>query len=130
MADPRFATSGDRKGHELELAALLEETFSQETTSHWMTVLEAPGVPCGPIYDLGQVYSDPQVLHRNMLVEIEDPELGVLKNIGIPVKLSKSPGRIRRRAPDLGEHSREILLSAGYSEEDLERLTKEGVVKG
>ena len=129
MADPRFATSGDRKGHEQELATLLEKTFTQENTSHWMTVLEAAGVPCGPIYDLSQVYSDPQVLHRNMLVDIDDPELGVLKNIGIPVKLSKTPGRIRRRAPDLGEHSREILLNAGYEEDDVERLTKQDIVK-
>ena len=129
-ADPRFATSGDRKKREAELAALLEQTFCQEPTQHWMKVLEAGGVPCGPINDLGQVYSDPHVQAREMLVELEDPQLGKLKNIGIPVKLSRTPGRIRRRAPDFGEHTQEVLLQAGYNPEDIARLRHAGVVKG
>ena len=129
-ADPGFATIGDRKGREQELAALLEETTCRETTQHWMEALEAAGVPAGPINDLQQVYSDPHVQAREMLVEMEDPDLGRLKNIGIPVKLSLTPGRIRQRAPDLGEHSREVLLEAGYSEEDVTRLIDAGVVKG
>ena len=95
-----------------------------------MEVLEGARVPCGPINDFQQVYSDPQVRAREMLVELEDPELGTLKNIGIPVKLSLTPGRIRRRAPDLGEHSREVLLQAGYNAEDVDRLIESGVVKG
>ena len=130
IVDPRFAIPGDRKRREKELAALLEEAFCEETTQHWMEVLEGARVPCGPINDMGQVYSDPQVRAREMLVELEDPELGTLKNIGIPVKLSLTPGSIRRRAPDLGEHSREVLLEAGYSDEDVTRLINAGVVKG
>ena len=128
-SDPRFAEPGDRKIREVELAAILEETFSTHTTAHWMTVLDEAGVPCGPIYDLDQMYHDPQVLARNMLVEQQDPELGTLKNIGIPVKLSATPGRIRRRAPDLGEHTREVLLEAGYTGADVDRLAEAGVVK-
>ena len=93
-----------------------------------MEVLEAEGVPCGPINNLAQMYSDPHVTSREMLVEIEDPELGTLKNIGIPVKLSQTPGRIRRRAPDLGEHTREVLLEAGYTGDEVSRLQKSGVV--
>ena len=129
-ADPRFTNSGDRKQKEVELAALLGETFCQETTQYWMETLKAAGVPSGPINDLGQVYSDPHVQAREMMVELEDPNLGRLKNIGIPVKLSQTPGRIRRRAPDLGEHTQEVLLQAGYSDEDVARLRKAGVVKG
>ena len=128
-SDPRFAEPGDRKIREVELAAILEETFSTHTTAHWMTVLDEAGVPCGPIYDLDQMYHDPQVLARNMLVEQQDPELGTLRNIGIPVKLSATPGRIRRRAPDLGEHTREVLLEAGYAGADVDRLAEAGVVK-
>ena len=130
IVDPRFATTGDRKRREKELAALLEETVCEETTQRWMEVLERARVPCGPINDFQQVYSDPQVRAREMLVELEDPELGTLKNIGIPVKLSLTPGSIRRRAPDLGEHSREVLLQAGYTAEDVDRLIEAGVVKG
>ncbi len=129
IGDPRFATNADRKGREVELAALLEETFSQDTTLHWVDVLGAAGVPCGPIYDMEQVYSDPHVKARDMMVELEDPDLGILKNIGIPVKLSLTPGSIRHRAPNMGEHTEEILLQAGYSAGDVARLREEGVVK-
>ena len=129
IGDPRFATNADRKGREVELAALLEETFSQDTTLHWVDVLGAAGVPCGPIYDMEQVYSDPHVKARDMMVELEDPDLGILKNIGIPVKLSLTPGSIRRRAPNMGEHTEEILLQAGYSAGDVARLREEGAVK-
>ena len=130
IADPRFTTIGDRKEREQELAALLEETLSQEGNQHWMEVFDGAGVPCGPINDLQQVYSDPQVQARQMLVELEDPELGRLKNIGIPVKLSLTPGSIRRRAPDLGEHSREVLLEAGFSDGEVARLIVANVVAG
>jgi formyl-CoA transferase len=114
---------------EAELAATLEETFSTRTTGQWMKVLDDAGVPCGPINDLDQVYNDPHVLARNMLVEQQDPEVGTLKNIGIPVKLSETPGRIRRRAPDLGEHTREVLLEAGYGGDEVDRMTEAGTVK-
>ena len=127
--DPRFLANGDRKAREDELAALLEETYTKETTGHWMEVLEAARVPCGPINNLAQVYADPHVQARDMLVELEDPELGTLKNVGIPVKLSRTPGRIRHRAPDLGEHTEEVLLEAGYSPEEIARLGESGVVK-
>ena len=63
-----------------------------------------------------------------MLVEIEDPDMGILKNIGVPVKLSRTPGRIRRRAPHLGEHTQEVLLQAGYTAEDVELLRKAALV--
>ena len=82
----------------------------------------------GPIYNMEQVYQDPQVKAREMQVDLEDPELGTLHNIGIPVKLSASPGRIRRRAPALGEHSVEILEEAGLSGEEVEELLRAGVV--
>ncbi len=128
-SDPRFVEPGDRKVREAELAATLEETFYTRTTDQWMKALDDAGVPCGPINDLDQVYNDPHVLAREMLVEQEDPDVGTLKNIGIPVKLSETPGRIRRRAPDLGEHTREVLLEAGYSSAEVDRMRDAGTVK-
>lgn len=127
--DPRFANRGDRKARDVELARMLEDTFSTQTTEHWMAVLEAVGVPAGPINNLDQVYHDPHVQARNMEVDLDDPELGVLRNIGIPVKLSRTPGRIRHRAPALGEHSREVLEEADYSSQDVDKLIESGVVK-
>ena len=126
--DPRFKTPGDRKAREAELAALLEGIFSGETTGYWLELLDQAGVVAGPIYNIEQVYQDPQVQAREMMVDLEDPDLGTLHNIGIPVKLSATPGRIRRRAPYLGEHSREVLLESGFSSEEVDELVKQGVV--
>ena len=129
VSDPKYAARDDRKSNEVELAAVLEETLQQETTEHWLEKLEAAGVPAGPLNNLHQMYSDPHVQARNMMVEFEDPELGTIKNIGIPVKLSATPGKIRRRAPGLGEHTLEVLLQAGYAREQIEELAAADIVK-
>lgn len=126
ILDPRFKSNGDRKQRESELAGVLEETFCKKPTTYWLNVLEKAGVPAGPIYDMEQVYSDPHVSARQMMVQLEDPELGVLKNIGIPVKLSRTPGSIRHRAPELGEHTYEIMSEFGFSEEEIKQASKLG----
>ena len=129
IEDPRFRIPGDRKARESELAALLEETFLKETTDHWLEKLEQAGVVAGPIYNMEQVYQDPQVLAREMLVDIEDPDIGTIRNIGLPVKLSVTPGKIRRRAPFLGEHTTEVLLEHGFSDDEVAELLAAEVVK-
>jgi len=128
IEDTRFKVPGDRKQREVELAEVLEETLSQQTTSAWLGLLEEAGVVAGPIYNMEQVYQDPQVQAREMLVDLEDPDLGTLHNIGIPVKLSATPGHIRHRAPALGEHSVEILKEFGFSEREINGLVEAGVV--
>ena len=80
------------------------------------------------VNDISQVYEDPQVIAREMKVDLEDPDLGTLHNIGIPVKLSATPGRIRRRAPMLGEHSWEILTESGFAKKEIEELFDSGIV--
>lgn len=129
LNDECFTTNTDRKAREVELAALLEETLRTQPTSYWVDLLEEAGVPAGPIYNLAQVYNDPHVQARNMIVELEDPHLGTIKHIGVPVKLSDTPGTIRHRAPDLGEHSREVLLEAGYTPSEVENFVEHGVVR-
>ena len=128
VEDERFRRPGDRKAREKELATLLEVALSQQTTAYWLELLEKAGVVAGPIYDMEEVYTDSQVRAREMVVDLEDAELGILRNIGVPVKLSETPGKIRRRAPALGEHSREVLKAAGYSEEEVETLVQNGIV--
>ncbi|MDA0264609.1 MAG: CoA transferase [Chloroflexi bacterium] len=128
--DARFKLPGDRKAREGELAALLEETFTTDTTANWLKMLEEAGVVAGPIYNIGQMYKDPQVLARKMLVDLEDPELGTIHNIGIPVKLSITPGQIRTRAPMLGEHTSEVLLEHGFSQAEVDDLLEAGTVLG
>ena len=128
MEDERFRAPWDRKAREEELAALLEETFSTQNTSHWLELLDSAGVVAGPIYNMEQVYQDPQVLAREMLVDTQDPELGTIHNIGVPVKLSVTPGSIRRRAPALGEHSAEILMEHGFTQNEVDGLLAESVI--
>ena len=128
MEDERFRAPWDRKAREKELAALLEETFSANDTAHWLQLLDDAGVVAGPIYNMEQVYQDPQVLAREMLVDTHDPVLGTIHNIGVPVKLSATPGSIRRRAPALGEHSAEVLLERGFTQGEVDALLSQGVI--
>ena len=128
VEDDRFRAPWDRKAREQELAELLEESFITHDTEHWLELLESAGVVAGPIYNMEQVYQDPQVLAREMLVETHDPELGTIRNIGVPVKLSATPGSIRRRAPALGQHSIEVLLENGFAREEVDSLLVDGVV--
>lgn len=128
IEDERFRLPGDRKAREGELAELLESTLCQEPTAYWLELLEQAGVVAGPIYNMEQVYQDPQVIARDMVIDLEDSDLGNLRHIGVPVKLSETPGSIRNRAPGLGEHSREVLSQAGYSGEEIALLIDRGTV--
>lgn len=127
-ADPRFRENAARIAHYQELAAILEEIFQQDTTAHWLGRLEEAGVPAGPIFTLAEVYADPHVRAREMVVEVEHPVAGRVQNIGIPVKLSGTPGRIARPAPTLGQHTDEVLAWLGLEKAAISRLREAGVV--
>lgn len=126
--DPRFATNPDRVKHRKALAALLQERFDRETTAHWLSRLEAEGVPAGPILTYDQVFADPQVVHRRMAVEVDHPVAGPSRVLGVPIKFSDSPATIRRPAPTVGQHTEELLRALGYAAEDVARLRSEAVI--
>jgi len=126
--DPRFKAPTDRREHYRGLGDLLEAILVRETTAHWLDLFERAGVPAGPIYDLSQVYRDPHVLARGMLADVEHPTAGRISQIGIPVKLSATPGRIARPAPRLGEHTDEVLSWAGYSPAEIGALRTQGAI--
>jgi crotonobetainyl-CoA:carnitine CoA-transferase CaiB-like acyl-CoA transferase len=128
LADPRFATNADRTRHQRELAELLEVVFATKSVAAWLADLERAGVPAGPVYNIEQVYRDPQVQAREMVVDLEHPVAGKTKAIGIPVKLSETPGRIRRPAPTLGQHTDEILRELGLSSEAILTLREHRAV--
>ncbi len=128
LEDRRFGSNADRNQNLRTLVATLEVTFAEKDTAYWLQVLDAAGVPCGPIRDMAEVYADPQVLAREMAVEIGHPSAGRIRNIGIPVKLSATPGAIRRPPPRLGEHTDEVLLEHGYSNEEIARMRERGAV--
>ena len=128
LEDDRFTTNADRMAHIEELTTIMEQTFATRTTTEWVATLEEAGVPCGPIYDIKQVYDDPQVKAREMEVEVEHSVAGRIKNIGVPVKLSDTPGSIRFAAPALGQHTDEILGELGLSVDEIANMHESGAV--
>lgn len=127
LADPRFATNADRVVHRAELEEELAKAVSTRPAASWIEALEAEGIPAGPVNAIDQVFADPQVLHREMVLEEEHPTVGRHRLLGIPVKLSLTPGRVRAPAPTLGQHTEEILPRLGYSAEELAAFRREGV---
>jgi formyl-CoA transferase/CoA:oxalate CoA-transferase len=123
-----YAENKDRVRNRSSLVALLEEEFKKRPVAHWVRTLEAAGVPCGPINDLADVFADPQVLERGMLTETQHPSVGKIKQTGIPIKFSATPGSIEAPPPLLGQHTGDILASLGYSRQEMEALKKEGVI--
>jgi crotonobetainyl-CoA:carnitine CoA-transferase CaiB-like acyl-CoA transferase len=128
LADPRFAGVLERVRHRDELTRELEAALEGESVEHWVAVLNAAGVPAGPVLDVAEVFADPQVLARGMLVELDHPELGRFLTTGIPVKLSRTPGRIERCPPLHGEHSEEVLLECGLGRDEVAALRRDGVI--
>ena len=128
LEDERFASNPERMVSIEALTPIMEETFRTQTTSHWVEVLESAGVPCGPIYDIEQVYADPHVQTRDMAVELEHPKSGSIRNIGVPVKLSDTPGSVRTPAPLLGQHSEEVLCQYGYEDTDISSFREAGAL--
>ena len=114
IADERFLTNPLRVSHVDAMAAEMEKSLAAKTSREWLNALEAEGVPCGPINNVAQVMSDPQVLARNMIIETIDPDLGPIKMQGNPVKLSAHDDpKTRAAAPDLDADRAEILKELG-----------------
>src|SRR3546814_4730922 len=110
-----------------DLEAAIEAVLADGTTDHWVTVLEAAGVPCGPVYDYGQMFSDPQVVHRGMVQHATDAELGDVPHIRTPIRIGDDI-RVRTVAPKLGQHNAEVFGSAGVDAAELRALKEKGVV--
>jgi crotonobetainyl-CoA:carnitine CoA-transferase CaiB-like acyl-CoA transferase len=106
----------------------LEQVFLTKTRDEWFDLLSPQDIPVGKVYDMGEVFSDPQVIHRKMVIELDHPKLGKVKQVGILPKLSETPGQVRSFAPVHGEHTDEILSALGLSADEIGKLRKEGTV--
>ena len=123
-----FGDNASRVRNRDELASQIESITREQPRSHWLALFEANDIPCGPINNYEQVFADPQVQARGLVVETEHPTLGRLKTLGSPIKLSETPPMVTRRSPSLGEHTTEILADAGFTESEIERLRHDGAV--
>jgi CoA:oxalate CoA-transferase len=127
--DPRFTTPWLRTQHIRELEPVLNEAIRQRTTQEWLDDMVPLGIPCGPVNTIPQVVGDPQVLHREMIVEIPHPRLGSWKFTGIPPKFSRTPGQVALPPPDLGQHTEQVLAGLlGMRGSEVEALRRDGIV--
>jgi formyl-CoA transferase len=124
--DARFEKVPDRRRSYEELARLIEKTTVTRPSEHWYRALERAGVPCGVLYSLDQVLSDEHVRARGVVREVDHATLGTVRVTGSPVRFSRTPVRMERAGPLLGEHTREIL--AGLGLRDADELERDGVV--
>src|SRR5229473_7757419 len=114
--------------HLKELEALLSAHFHTQPAEYWLSALEEVGVPCGPVNDMLQALADPQTIAREMVVEVEHSTLGKVKTLGLPIKFSATPGKVRTGAPLYGEHTGAILSAYGFGADEIAALEIEGAV--
>ncbi len=127
--DPRFATNPKRVANRGELIRILGDVFGERTRKDWLKVLANANLPAGPVYSMEEIFSDPQVLHREMLVKVQHPKAGTINQIGVPMKFSEAKLDIGLPPPLLGEHTDNVLSSLlGYDAQRIGELRAKGVI--
>jgi crotonobetainyl-CoA:carnitine CoA-transferase CaiB-like acyl-CoA transferase len=122
MSDPDYLNATLRVRNRASLAERIERITVEHPRAHWLGTFDRAGIPCGPINDYAEAFANPQILARDMVVEVSHPTLGQLRTVGAPVKMSETPPNVHRRAPLLGEHTREVLREVNYSDEEIAAL--------
>lgn len=130
LADPRFSTNGDRTKNITDLIPELERVFARRTAAEWIDLLEGAGVPSAPVNSVDKVMQDPQLNARNMLVTVEDPEVGIVTIPGNPIKMeSLAESRTRPPAPGIGQDTEEVLSGLlGLSPAQIGKLRESGAL--
>lgn len=111
-----------------EMVSRLTEIFLTRTREEWVRLLQQEDIPISPVYDMEETFQDPHVLYRRMVEEVEDPDLGKVRQVGVAIKLSQTPGRVGSAAPLPGEHTEQLLKELNYSDDEIERLRKKGAI--
>jgi CoA:oxalate CoA-transferase len=126
--DERFRSGWARTQNYAELIPILDSAMAERTTDEWVAALSAKGVPAGPVQNIAQVAADPQLNSREMFVPLEHPAVGQVTFTNTPVKLSRTPGGVKRLPPDMGQHTDELLQEIGLDAERISELRAQGVV--
>ena len=126
--NPDYTTNVERAQNRAKIVPHLQDIFIKQPVAYWVEKLQAVSVPCGPINDLADVFADPQLLSRDMFQEIPHPTLGTVKQLGLPIKFSRTPGGLDRPPPLLGEHNNEVLREIGFSSSEIEELKASEVI--
>jgi len=127
--DPRFAKNHLRHQNRRELIPLIEDVTAKRPARHWVDTFSHAGVPCGLLQSYDQVFHDPHLEARGFFPEAPHSKLGPTRQVGSPMRLSETPARMDRAGPLLGEHSAQVLSESGYSQEEIRRLAKDGVIR-
>jgi crotonobetainyl-CoA:carnitine CoA-transferase CaiB-like acyl-CoA transferase len=126
--DPRFAEMKARLANYGELRPMIERVISKMTRAEVFAAMSEVGIPAGPINSVGEIMEDPHIHAREMVQQLIHPDYGPLKVLGIPIKLSDTPGVVENAPPKFGEHNREVLRSLGIDEDEISRLIKSGAI--
>jgi crotonobetainyl-CoA:carnitine CoA-transferase CaiB-like acyl-CoA transferase len=127
--DARFATNPERVRHRDTLVPILADLIRTRSKADWIGSLEAAGVPCGPINDLGEVFENEQVIARGLQVDVPHPTGGVARLVRNPIRMSETPPVVASHPPTLGEHTDDVLRGVlGYGDEQIEALRENGVL--
>ena len=128
LEEPRFVTNALRCSNRDDLTEVLNSILSQNTAESWAARMDAAGVPCSPVNSIDTVLNLPQVAHRNMIVDVPRDDIPDLRLPGVAIKMSDTPGSVRTPPPDLGQHTDEVLVAAGFDKDAIERFRESGVV--
>ena len=126
--DPEYAVNEKRVQNRSKIIPFLQQHFLERPLDEWVKDLQEQSVPCGPINDLEAVFNDPQVHERGMYTTMSHPTAGEIKQTGLSIKFSESPGELKLAPPMLGEHNEEILSSIGYTIEEIQKFKDDAII--
>ena len=126
--DPGYASEAGRIGATAQLSAILGEVLTTDSSARWLERLESEGVPCSSVNQFADLHDHPQVLRNGLVAEHNSPDVGPIKQRGVPVILSRTPGIAQCPAPALGQHTDEILAELGYSQDEAHALRRDRIV--
>ena len=126
--DPRFNDTLNRRKNRRELISILDKVFATRPREEWLKILEENDFPCSPINTISDLVDDPQVIVNKYITDFDHPVIGPIKLAGFPITFGKTPAAIRSGAPELGQHTEEVLLEIGYTWDDIAELKEQEVI--